>query len=359
MTTRSWLLSGILAAFALTGVGCGTDTTAPNPINTGGYGGYAGSGGYGGFAGTGGFGGSTTGNHIKTVFVIMMENHNWKDIKANLNAAPYINNTLLLNASHAENYHGVGHPSLPNYLAIEAGDTFSRYSTTSAMQPGQEPAPTEIAKYIGDAPHLVTTLEAHAIPWRSYQEGISGRSCPLADEGNYLVRHNPMVYFNDVTNAMSATSAHCMANVRPLDQLAGDLQSNAIGRYNFITPNRCNDMHDNCGIDPITAGDRWLGQWVPTIQGSTAYQDGGAIFIVWDESDSGLSCLFTSCPVGMIVLSPLAKGNFMGPTGYSNDMKYDHLSTLKTMQRIFNVTAWLGGVKDDTPDLSDLFNVFP
>ncbi len=54
---------------------------------------------------------------IRTVFVIVMENHNWADI-AGSPAAPYINGTLLPLASHAERYAsppGV-HPSLPNYL---------------------------------------------------------------------------------------------------------------------------------------------------------------------------------------------------------------------------------------------------
>jgi len=37
----------------------------------------------------------------KTVFLIMMENHNWSDIKGS-SSAPYINNTLLPMASHAE-----------------------------------------------------------------------------------------------------------------------------------------------------------------------------------------------------------------------------------------------------------------
>src|SRR6516164_3517849 len=39
----------------------------------------------------------------KTVFLIMMENHNWSDIKHNP-SAPYINNSLLPMGSHAEQY---------------------------------------------------------------------------------------------------------------------------------------------------------------------------------------------------------------------------------------------------------------
>src|SRR5919198_5504805 len=62
---------------------------------------------------------------IKTVFLIVMENHNWFDIKGNP-SAPYINHTLLPRASHAEQYYNPpgNHPSLPNYLWLEAGTNF-------------------------------------------------------------------------------------------------------------------------------------------------------------------------------------------------------------------------------------------
>ena len=68
----------------------------------------------------------------------------------------------------------------------------------------------------------------------------------------------------------------------------------------------------------------------------------------WDEGDSG------DGPIGMIVLSPKGKGG-----GYSNTIAYDHSSTLRTMQEIFNVTTpMLGGAARAT-DLRDLFVSFP
>src|SRR5438874_5466263 len=72
-----------------------------------------------------------TTNHIQTVFIILMENHNWTGAKGGTSikgnrSAPYINNTLLPMASHAEQYFnppGI-HPSLPNYLWLEAVTNF-------------------------------------------------------------------------------------------------------------------------------------------------------------------------------------------------------------------------------------------
>jgi hypothetical protein len=80
---------------------------------------------------------------------------------------------------------------------------------------------------------------------------------------------------------------------------------------------------------------------------SAAYKNGGAIFITWDESEGA------EVPIGMIVLSPHAKGG-----GYSNAIHYTHSSTLRTMQEIFGVKPFLGDAANAT-DLSDLFRTFP
>jgi hypothetical protein len=54
---------------------------------------------------------------VQTVFVIVLENHDWSDFKGNTNA-PFLNGTLLPMASFCEEYYNPTglHPSLPNYL---------------------------------------------------------------------------------------------------------------------------------------------------------------------------------------------------------------------------------------------------
>ena len=71
----------------------------------------------------------TSNHHIKTVFIILMENKNWFMIKDNP-LALYINGALLPNASHTEVYFNppFNHPSLPNYLWLEAGTNFGIYN---------------------------------------------------------------------------------------------------------------------------------------------------------------------------------------------------------------------------------------
>ncbi len=285
-------------------------------------------------------GGGGTGGHVHTVFVIVMENHNWTAIKGSA-SAPYINNTLLPMASHAEHYQNAPgiHPSEPNYLWMEAGTNFG---VTNDNNPS--------SNHQSSTQHLVTLLQNAGYTWKSYAEGVTGTKCPLTNSGLYAPKHVPFLYFDDVTNTLSSTSQNCIDHVRPFTELATDLQNNTVANYNFITPNLCDDMHNSSGCatsDSVKNGDTWLSQTVPMILNSQAYQNGGALFITWDESESG------DHPIGMIVLSPFAKGG-----GYSNAISYTHSSLLRTNEEIFHLTPYLGDAANAT-DLSDLFQSFP
>jgi phosphatidylinositol-3-phosphatase len=270
-----------------------------------------------------------------TVFMILMENHNWSDIKNNPSAS-YINNSLLPMASHAEQYYnppGI-HPSEPNYLWLEAGTNFGINNDADPY-----------ANHQSSTKHLVTLLNNAHISWKSYQENISGTACPLTGNSLHAPKHNPMVFFDDITNSNDPNSPYCIAHVRPYIELAADLQQQTQARYNFITPNQCDDMHSTCAPtnDSVKQGDTWLAQNLPAILNSAAYMNGGIVFITWDEGEGG------DGPIGMIVLSPDAKGG-----GYSNTIHYTHSSTLRTLEEIFGVTPLLGDAAH-AADLRDLF----
>jgi phosphatidylinositol-3-phosphatase len=285
---------------------------------------------------------SPSNRHIKTVWVIVMENQNWSSIKGSKDA-PYINHTVLPQASYAEQYFNPphNHPSLPNYIWIEAGTNFGIHDDRSPLIDGQS-----------STQHLATLLKnapAGGINWRAYEENISGKDCPLSNTYYYAVRHDPFVYFDDVTDKKNINSSYCIEHIRPFEELSRDLATNSVAPYNFITPNRCDDMHDSCmfRFNRIAQGDSWLSQNLPVILNSKSYREGGAVFITWDEAAIG------DGPIGMIVLSPFAKGK-----GYSNAIHYDHGSLLRTLEEIFQVSPYLGGAANQ-PDLRDLFSVFP
>lgn len=300
---------------------------------------------------------------VKTVWVIMMENHNWignnagaafgdPDLKGNP-LAPYLNGFILHHAAHSERYYNPpgNHPSQPNYLWLEAGTNFG---VLADSQPGQVPT--------DNAPHLVELLKDKGISWRTYAEPDFGS--PVFDtcilDFTYLdVEHLPQTYFADVTDNFNPNSQYCIEHVRPYYQLATDLADHTTARYNFIVPNVCHDGHE--GVSPCDStepsdntlrGDTWLKQNVPLILQSEEYKRGGALFIIWDEAeDSGQ---FSDGPIPVFLLSPFAKGE--GKREYENYVHYDHSSTLKTLQEIFDVEPLLGAAADPkTKDLRDWF----
>jgi phospholipase C len=157
------------------------------------------------------------------------------------------------------------------------------------------------------------------------------------------------VYFDDITQNPTAPQ-RCIQHVRPYSEFLTDLANNTIPRYNFIVPDLCHDMHENISCSQsnrILFGDTWLSTEVPKILASSAYRNNGALFITWDEAVTG------DGPIGMIVLSPKAKGG-----GYANTIACDHSSTLRTVEEIFGVSPLLAWAASAT-DLSDLFVSFP
>lgn len=355
--TRTKMIFAASIGLAQTLSACSSSSSAPGGGTGGAVNATDGGAGNGGASGAGGA--SAGGHKIKTVFLVLMENKSWSEVKGSADA-PYINQTLLPAASVAEGYKGPNggnlHPSEPNYIWLEAGDNLG---ITNDNDPAMNHQST--------TSHLVTLLDAAGVSWRSYQEDITGDVCPLTGVMNYAPKHNPMLFFDDVTNTNDAKAPGCIEHMRPFtatptEGAGGDLESDLtkgnVARYNFITPNQCNDGHSPCAPqnNKVKQGDDWLAEWVPKIQASAAYKDGGALFITWDEAESHLpDCAAANCPIGMFVLSPAAKGG-----GYSNTIAYDHSSTLKSVEEIFAVSPLLKGAADPSvTDLADLFTSFP
>jgi hypothetical protein len=275
---------------------------------------------------------------IQTVFIIVLENESWAEVEGNTNA-PYLNATLLPMASYCEGYYNITnlHPSLPNYLWLEAGTNFGILDDNGPDLDHQN-----------TTNHLVTLLRNAGVSWKTYHEDIDGSNIPLTDRNGYAVRHNPFVYFDDVTGTNDPAYHYGNAHIRPYSELATDLTNNTVARYNFLKPNICNDGHDSCPpfYNPVRQIDAWLAVEVPKILNSDAYKNNGALFITWDESH------LPDPRIGMIVLSPFARGN-----GYTNDIYYTHSSTLRTFQEIFGVGPLLGDAATAS-NLSDLFLQF-
>jgi hypothetical protein len=293
---------------------------------------------------------------IGAIFVIAMENHNFTQPPTQTNpqpilgnpAAPFQNSLITpgnpnaAQVSYARAYFNAGtgvHPSEPNYVWAEAGSDFGVHTDA-------DPDPANNNVY--DVPHLTRQLNAAGIQWKNYQEDVqfatsaihsaSGTSATFINpyygtgQFNYAVKHNPMAFFPDSQ----------LQNVYPLAQVFDDLNNNAVGRYNWITPNQFNDAHSTLSggftyqgthytgdSANIAQGDNFLSIVVPQIMASAAYQNNGVIIIWWDETEGGDDASRT---LAEFVISPLAKGN-----GYASSVVFSHSSDLKTIEEIFGL----------------------
>jgi len=165
-------------------------------------------------------------------------------------------------------------------------------------------------------------LESAGKSWKNYAEDM-GQPCNLGDGGKYAPHHVPFLYYSDI----QTDGPRCTAHVVDYAQLTDDLTGSSVPEFAFITPNLVHDMHDPVppGPDNLANGDAWLATEVPKILGSMAYQQRGALFIVWDEPG-----LFDSLDrdetMPFILLSPLAKSAF------SSAHAIDHYALLATWE---------------------------
>ena len=232
----------------------------------------------------------------KHVFVIVLENTSYQLALRQ----PYIA-SLAKQYAVATNYAAVGSPSLPNYLAMTSGSTWGIRDDLFHNLPA-----TGLGNQLSDA----------GISWKAYMEGFTG-DC-FSSPYPYALKHNPFAYYGDA----------CPANVVPMTDLTSDLNADT-PQLSWITPGMCNDGHD-CGV---AKADGWLSQTVPQITSSTAWKQGGALFIVWDESSSQDS------RVALLVVTPALRGQLTMPL--------NHFSLLATIADRLGV-ARLGLAKQAT-----------
>ncbi len=239
------------------------------------------------------------------IFIIVMEN---KEYEAEVRApqAPYFN-SLANTYALATQYYGISHPSLPNYIALTSGSTLGISSdcTTCFQQ----------------APNLADQLEASGHSWKAYMEDMPA-PCYVGNspDGLYAQKHNPFIYYDDIRTNKS----RCTSHVIPFSQFAVDIANKQLPDFVWITPSMCHDTHD-C---PISDGDSWLSDVVPSILQSLAFTQNGVLFITFDEGKTDDSCCNGAAggKIATLVISPLVKKGFQSTTPES------HYSLLRTIE---------------------------
>jgi hypothetical protein len=203
------------------------------------------------------------------IFVIVMENVGYENVIGSVNA-PYINETLLPQAALYTNSFAVTHPSLPNYLALFAGSTFS--VTNDNCINGTPPNGPF------DAPNLYSALKGVGKKALAYMEDLPYDGYSGCQSGLYVQRHNPFMYFNTAATSNVPYSASVV--------YSGPYASTATWPdLTFISPNLLNDMHDGVSVAiQVSNGDSWLSRSLPPLI-NYARNHNGLIILTMDEND--------------------------------------------------------------------------
>ena len=311
---------------------------------------------------------------IDHILVIDMENEGFSSTWGPGSPATYLNGTLRKQGELIDNYYGIGHDSLDNYIAQVSGQaptdmtkadcsggSGTVYVNVSpgtddpfqATNPGQVdgngcvyPAPTATS---AGAPTIADQLDAAYPPnpttnvaaWREYAGDMGnnpsrdggtpdpsgGTDCAHPTVGGvdnaegatltdqYANRHNPFIYFHSIID----DQALCNANEVPLGTLQSDGTPSPTSHlvrdlsnpattpmFGFVTPNTCDDGHDNpcVGLNDdgthaggLVAVDDWLQHWMPTILNSPAYRQGTMLVVLtFDEAEMRQAILPLAAP---------------------------------------------------------------
>jgi hypothetical protein len=242
--------------------------------------------------------GGTPPRRYDHVVWIVMENHAGASVVSR-SAAPYTAQ-LARRCALATNYYAIGHPSLPNYVALTSGST---HGIGDDAGPAAHPLPgASIFSLTGGS-------------WRALEQSMPG-PCDRSDTSLYAVRHDPAVYYRSL-------AAVCRARVVALGRTP-DLSA----RFTFVTPNIVDDTH-NAGI---STGDAWLARFLPAVFRTPQYRAGRtAVFVTWDEDDGS-----AGNRVALLAIAPTI------PAGTRDQARLSHYSLLRTTEQLLGLTPLLG-----------------
>ena len=235
---------------------------------------------------------------FSTVFVIVGENTSLSQLDRK--SAPFQLGWVKPHSAWLTDYWGLSHWSTSNYIGMTSGQFLRCHQLD--LKP---------AECNQDVPNIFGQLSDARIPWLAWNESMP-EPCSLVNAGaskdgnSYRVKHNAAAYYADVvqTDFQGATgSASCRDHVITMGTTGYNdtslfeaalaapdpVGSGALGRFNYIVPNQCEDGHDNCKPqgNPIRQFDDFLAREIPLIMASDAWDAHAAIFVVYDEGQDG------------------------------------------------------------------------
>jgi hypothetical protein len=200
------------------------------------------------------------------IFIIMLEN----ELESTVRQDPFMLE-LESQGVRLSDYHGVAHPSQPNYIATIAG----------------VPVVADDSCQDIDRPNLVDLLEAKGITWKAYIEDLpeDDKTVCISADRLYFRKHNPFISFNSVRNDPGR-----LAKIVNASRLKDDLAAKVLPQFCWYTPNIQNDGHTPPGVatgdfsHSVAFLSRWLKAFLPPLLGDPDFSKNTLVVITFDES---------------------------------------------------------------------------
>ena len=192
------------------------------------------------------------------LLVIVEENHSFNQMKAGM---PYLFSQAQKYA-YATNFSAITHPSLPNYIALLAGDTLgvkdNGYPSSHKLT-----APTVLGKAL--AAGKTAKIYADSMPSNCYQK----------NSGKFATRHIGWTYF---TKERSYCDKYVVPFAKNFDK---DVAAGALPNASLLIPDNCHNAHD-CSL--VTA-DAWFKDRMATVFNGPDWKSGKLIVVVTADED--------------------------------------------------------------------------
>jgi phospholipase C len=235
---------------------------------------------------------------FQRVVIVMLENANYESAVEQ----PFLKSFAARGALLTD-YHGVSHPSQPNYVALTAG--------TDAGVSGD-------GNVTLDERHVGDLLEAQGKTWKAYAEGYPGKCFLRSSDGAYARKHVPFLSFKNVTS----DPRRC-ANVVDASAFTKDAAQGTLPTYSFYVPDLNDDGHDT----DVATADKWLAGAIGPLLNDAAFMKGTLVVITFDEDDFFFQ---NGVKVDNHIYAALV-GDMVTP-GATTNAAYDHYGLLRTVE---------------------------
>jgi hypothetical protein len=185
-------------------------------------------------------------------------------------------------------------------------------------------------------------------------------NCFKANSGLYAPRHNPAVYFTDLS-ATCGTRDVQLGTTSSSPLLTDFAHESTAPRFAMVTPNLCDDMHGatGCPSNLILTGDTWLSQWLPLITNTTVYKANDTLVIIdWDDGEGGGGTTGESCATNTTDVSCHVVMTLVGPSvpvGSTDAALLNHYSVLRAIEDLLHASEL--GLASTAPSMLTAFNL--